>query len=355
MRGEVQIWAGDELVLEEPNMLVCGAGELLADIMTVSRSLSGIEDTATSSILDSSNYTIQAISFGTGPDAYRNNAHILGEGEEDFLTGGILDNFNDGSAGVYASVTMDATSTAYAPYVGLPTAPNPIMTKLEYNTDLSTVIGGVAVSSVVPSIGQHTNFMPSAIFSSIFAGTAYDNSTSAYLAAKIMGAFPEGSGVYTTSAGVNIQRVNGGNEKRDGVYGGYFNAASSMDSSGFVTMIMSSVPNPGYSLSSTASGLTLSADDNFYVRGSVEYAVTLAAGDLRYVNAYGGIYHLGLWTIDMNQTLCDGNTPPFAFTQLNNPRRYRLFSRKGISKNLCHVSDNAEYQDLTIRWRLYFQ
>jgi hypothetical protein len=58
MRGEVEIWRNDELLLKEPNMLVDGAGELLADIMTVSPSLSGVEDHATSSILDASNYRL---------------------------------------------------------------------------------------------------------------------------------------------------------------------------------------------------------------------------------------------------------------------------------------------------------
>ena len=64
MRGEVEIWDGDNLLHKEPNMLVDGAGDLLAEIMTVTPSLSGVE--AASSILDASNYTIQAVSFGTG-------------------------------------------------------------------------------------------------------------------------------------------------------------------------------------------------------------------------------------------------------------------------------------------------
>ena len=63
MRGVVEVWRGDEKILEEPNMLVDGAGELLADIMTVSPSLSGITDHATSSILDASNYMIQRYVF----------------------------------------------------------------------------------------------------------------------------------------------------------------------------------------------------------------------------------------------------------------------------------------------------
>ena len=77
MRGEVEIWDGDKLLHKESNLLVNGAGELLADIMTVSPSLSGIADHATSSILDASNYTIQAISFGKDASAYQNNAHAL--------------------------------------------------------------------------------------------------------------------------------------------------------------------------------------------------------------------------------------------------------------------------------------
>ena len=79
------------------------------------------------------------------------------------------------------------------------------------------------------------------------------------------------------------------------------------------------------------------------------------------VNLYGGIYHLGLWTIDMNKSLRNGNTPPFAFSVLNNPRKYKLFARKGLSKNLCFINDNpggatgfTNHTDLTIKWRLHF-
>ena len=86
MRGEVEIWDGDKLLHKGSNLLVNGAGELLADLMTVSPSLSGTldldgnvvyTDLATSSILDASNYTIQAISFGKDASAYQFNAHAL--------------------------------------------------------------------------------------------------------------------------------------------------------------------------------------------------------------------------------------------------------------------------------------
>ena len=75
MRGEVQIWEGDKLIHKESNLLVNGAGEAIVDMLTVSPSLSGLP--SASSLLDTSNYTIQAISFGKDASAYHENAHAI--------------------------------------------------------------------------------------------------------------------------------------------------------------------------------------------------------------------------------------------------------------------------------------
>jgi hypothetical protein len=56
----------------------------------------------------------------------------------------------------------------------------------------------------------------------------------------------------------------------------------------------------------------------------------------------------------MKESLLNGNTPPFAFSVLNNPRKYRLFCRKGVSKDLTYIEDITAYEDLTIKWRLHF-
>ena len=142
MRGEVEIWDGDKLLHKESNLLVNGAGELLADIMTVSPSLSGITDHATSSILDSSNYTIQAISFGTDKLAYRNNAHLLDEAK-----GTLLSSIYSGVA-VGVTSDSDLASSSYTPIVGISSPPNPELTVLEPNCDVSAQIDGVDVSSI---------------------------------------------------------------------------------------------------------------------------------------------------------------------------------------------------------------
>jgi hypothetical protein len=374
MKGEVEIWQGDELLLKEPNMIVDGAGELLADIMTLSPSLSGIQNTATSAILDASNYIIQAISFGTGKDAYNANAHSMDPSKQDTIVNFLASRLNiSGVVPIVSFVSSVENYTfpdfTYLPKAGLPVAPSPELTVLEPNIQMSSVVGGYYVSSVFPPNGQLTNFMPSAIFSSMMQNTVFSSTTSAIAVASLLGCFPDGSGVLPTDSRFNRYFIRRASETSVSpniqaagfvTVGGFFNAASSMDVSGFVNLVMSSVPRAGYSMSSTASGLCMSANSNFSSNGIVEYSVSLASGDVGFANMYGGIYHLGLWTIDMQRSLQNGNSPPFRFTQISNPRKYKLFCRKGLSKNLGFIQpaggSNGEgnYRDLLIKWRLRF-
>ena len=392
MRGEVEIWDGDKLLYKQPNMLVDGAGELLADIMTVSPSLSGIEDHATSSILDSSNYTIQAISFGTGSQAFTSerNAQNLQPKKKTGIVNLFLKSSTLGEEqgpNVWAA-QESALGGSYIPEAGLPEAPNPTSKVLEHNTSIpaSLTISGVdySISSVFPGNGQHVNFLPSAIGSSmmentIFSGVVSDETiyypSALSLVAGCLGAFPAGSSVNQTAMTRATQLLlvklpeeeDGDYELADLVTSvpntyGFFNEVSSMDVSGFVNMVMSGSPGTttNYSMSSGASGLCVSGGHDPDNSGIVEYSLMLSKGDMATVNMYGGIYHLGLWTIDMKQSLLNGNTPPFAFSVLNNPRKYKLFCRKGLSKNLCFIQDHLtnkgieNYKDLLLKWRLHF-
>ena len=389
MRGVVEIWDGDELVLEEPNMLVDGAGELIADIMTASPSLSGIEDTPTSGILDASNYRIAAISFGTGSYYFNNGGRKLDSDKENLIDSfysPLLTGSNNLSITPFIFYPSKSLFTYYHPDFTnivdgsslkidkakldqLPTAPNPSLKTLEENTNTSAMIniseeeGSVAVSSVFPGNGQHCNFLPSAIMSSVMSATVFSAAPEAYYkAASLLGAFPEGSGTPYGNSLNNARVFYGGDApsltKVTTQVDGLFNEASSMDVSGFVNTVMSSVPDePAYEMSSTSSGLCLSAPAEELNEGFpfVEYSLRLGAGDLGHVNAYGGIYHIGLWTIDMKESLLNGNTPPFQFSVLNNPRKYRLFCRKGLSKNLCYINDDEQYTPLSLKWRIYFR
>lgn len=441
MRGEVEIWQGDELLYVEPNMIVDGAGELLADVMTVSPSLSAVNHLGTSSILDASNYRIQAISFGTGKDAFVNNAAavtnaknsiyyksspglqyfsslgftgnsaFLATNNRTLIQSGIVPVVTTCPAQDIINANLLVSSQEFNPIVGVPMAPNPhsevLEPNIDFNQQLDVNLGHqvyalesvpaepreLYVSSYFPPFGQLPNFLPSSIAFTLisgvnvkatpFVGSAMaedasgDNtfsSNNVYNVVRVaatLGAFPDSSSVLPAGSNyaVNFYRVasnaNFGAVSLAGttnfslvssikVVGGYFNSAGSMDCSGFVTMIMSSVPNGSYGMSSTASGLCLSANSNFSSNGVVEYSVTLASGDLTFANAYGGIYHLGLWTIDMEKSLRNGNSPPFSFTVINNPRKYKLFCRKGLSKNLCYSTRESQRSDLTIKWKLHF-
>jgi hypothetical protein len=147
-----------------------------------------------------------------------------------------------------------------------------------------------------------------------------------------------------------------------GTYNSVVNEASSMDVSGFVNMVMSGSPGTttNYLMSSTVSGLCVSGGIDATNSGTVEYSMLLGSGDVGYSNLYGGIYNMGLWTIDMNETLKAGNTPPYSFGPLNNPRKYKLFATKHLTKNLGYIEDDGfnpgalNYTDLTIKWRLHF-
>ena len=81
----------------------------------------------------------------------------------------------------------------------------------------------------------------------------------------------------------------------------------------------------------------------------------LAADDCLFANAYGGITDLGLWTIDTKKTLQAGNSAPFSFSVVNNPRQYKLFCRKGFSANIVAANNITLYEDMTIKWRIHFR
>ena len=352
MRGEVEIWQGDTLLHKEHNMLVDGAGELLADVMTVSPSLSAIEDHATSSITDASNYTIQAISFATDKVAFVNNAHFLDEAKTTLLSA------THAHTTVTAVSDVNQTTSSYTPVVGISSSPNPVLTVLEPDCNVDAKIGNVYVSATFSEPNQIVNLIPSAYQDSKLSTWG----TLSSVAASVLGCFPDGSGV----GGTNWSSFNGKGYTVDdvivsGTFIGVVNEASSMDVSGFVNMVMSGSPNDthDYLMSSISSGLCMSGLCGV-TSGAVEYSMLLGSGDVGLSNFYGGIYNMGLWTIDMNESLKAGNTPPYSFGPLDNPRKYKLFATKHLTKNLGFINDHnnlagaLNYKDLTIKWRLHF-
>jgi hypothetical protein len=344
MRGEVEVWYGDKLIAKESNMIVDGAGKHLADIMTAPSSLSVVE--SASAILHVSNYSIQAISFGTGKDAFSTNAHYYDDDRKDRIVAAIDGSISDGLAIVDFSAIE---GSAYVPEAGLPEEPNPTSTRLEMrDTSMPFDAGTRSVSAVLPGNGQLVNLLPSAIFQSVINGTTLDTALGNKVVGSMLGCFPSDQG---TSA---VAIFPDGQELSVTMGSSTFNTASSMDYSGFVNKVAIVGGDPEDGL---ISGGTAPYSDG------VLFQVELGPGDLQCANLYGGIYHIGLWTIDMEQSLLNGNTPPFEFDVLNNPRKYRLFCRKGFSIDLTRNEDNGSTPGFTnygastnllIKWRIKF-
>lgn len=185
--------------------------------------------------------------------------------------------------------------------------------------------------------------------------------------AYYLGCYPEGS----STGGSKYALVSGLDSSgpyyqkmTEGTYFGIFNEASSMDNFGFVNMIMSSVGIGQPQVSSTYSGLIITADPTPVNTppAFLEYSVHLGAGDVGYANLFGGITKMAMWTIDVPESLKAGNTPPFEFRTLNNPRKYRMFCTKHFEKNILYSRDftpaskgSSNYSDLLIKWRLHFR
>lgn len=435
MRGEIEILVGDETVYKDGNMIVDGAGSLLADVMTAPRAYADIP--SASSILDASNYTIQAISFGKGTDGYLKNAHeVVKQKTQYFISNPdpVIVTTKDQS-----DVNDATTSSIIWGVSSLPEAPNPSHSKLNLDCycpsafDVEIVAGflgdyrkenGYFTYSLIQDFGQNLNLIPSSIHSQVedidtfsfgisetYATEVLDgigdselsntNDNIASLLGCTLGCWPEGesqggtpffvfssiddhdfdgpgsignlvtgyihdtnlnfsSGVYDASSGFFAQ---------SGTLYGYFNEASSMDYSGYVNMIMSSVPNGSYSVSDSSGGLILSAASDFSSTGMIEYECTMASGDAVAAQLYGGIHNMGLWAMDVNSALRAGYTPPLSFDVINNQKRYKLFARKDLTKSLTAYQDTKGLtgsltdhypatkpaaEKVVIKWRLHF-
>lgn len=377
MKGIVEIWQGDRLLHTEENLIMDGAGELLADIMTVSPSIATL--VGSESLLDASNFMIQAISFGTGEEAFVHNAYYSSDLKNNTVRDAVTTDFALGNK-IQRVLTHLPTAnpvydsngvSSYVPRAGLPSAPNPAQTKLEDNSrcsgeagvfiGASPAVSGPVSSTVIPqNQGQLRNMLPYNLISSIIeqdteirdsipdAFAAFDDVIMQAVYSQIgsyLGGFADSS---STSTSTVVSTFSGTQENYDSsntVFSdtdvtGYFNSASSMDVNGFINLIMSSVPHSGYQMSSGQYGLTMSASPDFSSTGEIQFGVDLAPGDLLLANLYGGIYHIGLWSIDNKATIINGgNLPPYQFSQLNNPRKYKLFSKKTFNVNLCDILD----------------
>lgn len=328
MQGKVEVYknygtSDQELVVQGHNLLMDGAGELFTEIMTTSPSVSAIR--TASSILHTSNYTVQAISFGKGAFAYAQNAHDV-----------VNDSIKQASAlGASAVGYVSSTTTSsYIPPAVFPTAPNPIHSKLEHiPTDM------LPNTPNITKFGQNINFF----------------GVNGIPAAAVDKLVVFGNGCWPLASGTDIvlMMASGGGYVATSSVSGQFNEVSSMDKFGYVRRTATGDDASGLVVSSTVAEVSTT--------GEITYRVNIGKGDLAFANLYGGIYHVGLWSINMVSSLASfGAVPPFPFVWNDNKIKYRIFAKKTFLENIAKVQDSGDkpginsYDNLTLIWKLRF-
>lgn len=356
MKGSVEIYRceGDKktLVLKEDNLIVDGAGKTIVDALTVSPSLASIP--SASSILDASNYTVKAITFGAASGSYTRDLHSTQYSQ-------VVSALNNTTF----VVLQTSTVPGYYPKTDvLPKAPSPIDNKLEPTCSPSGSWGPVTSISLpyttsggylIEDFGHHLNVVgTSAIYNdfgvsapiAVVIGSYCPKKGATDLSAYIISSISQISPTSQVSASVTSLVVTSTTNT--------YNGNDKIDRHGFIPLT-----NQVYTATPTfspANGLVLSAilNPGVYYNGEIAYGTKIGSVDAQFLNLYGGVFHMGLWTLDLNRTLSAGNNPPYSFNNLNNPMKYRLFCKKSFTSNLVARTDLSTNQDLEIIWRIKF-
>ena len=300
-------------------MFVDKAGEHIADIMTMNRGYASIP--SASAILDTSNYTFQAVSYGKDAEGFRYHAHVITSPSSD----GFIKVRSLGLSSFSGYSTSTTAKSIEFWYKILPQSPFPTDTRLENESTVPNY------STNVVDIGQYLNPVIVPSLSS---------------AAHLIGGFPAASGTkYKIYHWSNTDIVSG-------TLSSLYNLSGILDSSGFLTF------HPG-DASTVQTAYNIASSTNYYLSGvlkscssthgfpnQVSLKWLLPAGDCGSLNLFGGVYHLGVWCLDIKEMLKQGYSPPYSFNPLNNIRKYRLFAKKTFNRDIINYTNNNAFKSL---------
>ncbi len=294
-------------------MIVDQAGEVIVDFLTLSPSLSKIP--SASALLDTSNYTFQAISYGKDAAGFNRHAHAYYSSD---YSGIIVQTYEPLNVSSYHSSALASALNLTL----LPEFPAPLDVRLEKNI-CQTIYSNISGLDV----GQCANHLIIPQYSATY---------------RVLGCFPPSGGIdyyVVSSLSDPLNKV-----VYSGTLSSTYNKFGLMDGSGFLTFAaLNGAQGKQASVAGQfTSGVLLNLANNFSSTGRVSLAWRLDAGDAGSLLLYGGVYHLGLWCLDIKSMLAEGHNPPFAFNPLNNIRKYRLFAKKTFNTDLLYINDGRE-------------
>ena len=274
-------------------MYLQGFGEILADVMTVNPALSELP--SASSILDASNYTFQAITFGKDADGFSNHSHVVStiqytngdssSGASSF-DDGVLSIFNYGSDepnGASSYVVSATYSHFSSTYNSVPNDPFPSDTRLERGSTLPVNLtkpdtSGLFTSSL-QNLGHYVNAAIDPQLSSVWN--------------KV--------GAFAASSGDTYKFYD-----KDGnfVYGGdltsKYNTSGLVDKQGFLTISPSSVAQNVSPLDYSKGSLILSGAASPSL-GLLKISTQVEQCDIVTLVSFGSVKHLGVHCLDLKK------------------------------------------------------
>lgn len=333
MKGYVEVYRGETLIDEGQNFIVDGAASVICDAFTAPRSLQYIE--SASAILDTSNYVVNAMTFGKDAEGYNRSAHSSDVAAA-VSADGIIRVVNTG----------DVNTSTYNPedqdFDILPEAFHPLHTRLEFKpTETTTAPDGSAFD-----LGHNANAMK----------TMDDNWKA------LIGCFPPATGV---DFYVIDDPTTPNTAVTSGTITGYWNNLGVLSEKGF---LFRGLDDSGDAPIASPSALNVGLDvATFFTQPKLWYSSFLRQGDYVSNSIFGGIFNLGLWSIDIKKTIENGFYPPYSMSDIDN-LEFKLFARKTFVDNLLRGSDSGSSssyahilttgttaeQGILIKWGIYF-
>ena len=316
-------------------MFTQGFGEVLTDLMTVNPALADLP--AASAILDTSNYTFNAITYGKDAQGFNFHGHTVSSTQ--YVNGNSslgVSGYNSGTLAVRAynetnpgSYYFSSTYAQFSStYNSVPRYPSPYDRRLEIESTSTTNVSAFPYASALPDVGHYPNL-----------AVGNENVSGLW---NIVGGFPPSG-----NSGSWLLLFNGEGLQVSGTLSGVYNEFGLVDSNGFVKINEASGFDSGLSSLTNVQGGALSGGPCVFSgqagiavsSGQSLLAVVPQLGDAAALAAFGGVSHIGVWCLDLKGMLASGLMPPYSWDHLNNNRQYKLVAKVTFWDNLLEHHD----------------
>ena len=299
-------------------MFVQGFGEVLTDILTVNPAIGSLP--SASSILDTSNYTFQAVAFGKDAGGFTQHSHAVSSTQ--YVNDVVASGASSFDSGILKFIDT---------YNSVPNDPSPLDIRLERGSTLSTNLAEFQVASALPDSGQYVNAIIDPQLSAIW---------------NKVGAFAPSGGAHYRFHDKDKTLIFSGSVSSP------FNTSALMDKNGFLTVSPSSVSDlngEGFTDSSAfgfGALVVSSASFGSPESAQLQVSVLLKGGDALTLVSFGSVKHIGLYCLDLKEMLSSGLMPPYNHDALNSNRKYKLVAKSTVLGNPLFHRDLASNSGL---------